>query len=155
MIISHEYATGLALTDQLLALEPASSIGCWNRGHLLRKLGRFDDCDKNFAYTVALWPESAPYETLIQAVTRASAGELDRARALREAALTQVPWEDDPMVYAIIDALLGEDEAVYRAWEHSIAARDPYVYASYYYEEFDRFRDQPRFQTICHKLHLN
>jgi TolB-like protein/Tfp pilus assembly protein PilF len=153
-IVSHDYVAALALTDQLLALEPASSIGCWNRGHILRKLNRFDDCDKNFADTVARWPDSARYATLMQCLTRASAGDLHIARTLREAALVAVPWDEDPMVYAIIDALLGDDDAVYRAWEHSIARHDPYVYLSYYHEEFERFRREPRFVAVTAALNL-
>jgi TolB-like protein/Tfp pilus assembly protein PilF len=153
-IVAHDYGAALAVTDQLLALEPASSAGCWNRGHILRKLGRFDDCDKNFADTVARWPESARYATLMQCLTRASAGDLARARMLREAALATVPWDEDPMVYALIDALLGDDDAVYRAWEHSIAHHDPYVYLSYYHEEFDRFQREPRFVEITGALRL-
>ena len=154
-IVSHDYVAALALVDQLLALEPASSVGCWNRSHILRKLSRFDDCDQNFANTVARWPESARYATLIQCVTRASAGEHARALTLRAAALLTVPWDEDPLVYALIDALLGDDEAVYRAWEHSIAQHDPYVYLSYHYEEFDRFRREPRFMAITRALRLS
>ncbi len=154
-IVAHDYAPALALTDQLLALEPASSIGCWNRSHILRKLNRFDDCDKNFADTVARWPDSARYATLMQCLTRASAGDHARAITLRAAALAEVLWDEDPIVYAIIDALLGDDDAVYRAWEHSIAQHDPFVYLSHHYEEFDRFRGEPRFIAITDALHLS
>ena len=154
-IVAHDYVAALALVDQLLALEPASSVGCWNRSHILRKLRRFDDCETSFAATVARWPESARYATLIQCLTRASAGDHALARTLREAALLTVPWDEDPLVYAIIDALLGDDDAVYRAWEHAIAQHDPYVYLSYYYEEFDRFRHEPRFMTITSALRLS
>ncbi len=153
-IVGHEYPLALDLLDQLLSIEPGSSIACWNRGHVLRKLGRYDDCDRNLADTIARWPESEKYTTLIRALNRASAGELDEARTLRGAALTEVPWDEDPMVYAVVDALLGERGEVYRAWRHSITRHDPYVYMSYYYEEFDAYRSEPEFQRVAAALNL-
>jgi TolB-like protein len=153
-IVMHDYPLALAQCDELLAIEPNSSVASWNRGHVLRKLGRYDECDANFAQSVARWPTSARYTTLIAALTRASTGELDAARALRTQALTEIPWHEDPMTYATIDALLGDEPAVLDAWEHSIAARDPYVYLSYYHEEFDPYRRHPRFIAAVRALNL-
>ena len=58
------------------------------------------------------------------------------------------------MVYAVVDALLGERGEVYRAWRHSITRHDPYVYMSYYYEEFDAYRSEPEFQRVAAALNL-
>jgi adenylate cyclase len=149
-----DFSSALAINDEILAREPESSIAAWNRGHALRKLGRYDECDVNFAETVAKWPSSARYSALIRSLTRASAGEFENARVLRSEALASVPWEEDPMTYATIDALLGDADGVYRAWEHAVAHRDPYVYLSNIADEFDSYRNDVRFKTIAKKLRL-
>lgn len=153
-IVMHDYQLALSLSEELLAIEPDSSVGHWNIGHVLRKLGRFDECDANFAQSVARWPSSARYNNLITALTRASAGDFAAARSLKEKALTEIPWLEDPMTYATIDALLGDESAVLQAWEHAIAERDPYVYLSYYHEEFDPYRKHPRFMAAAQALNL-
>jgi TolB-like protein len=154
-IVSHDYPLALKLTDHLLSFEPNSSVGRWNRGHILRKLGEFDASDKNFEESLRLWPESARYAPMMRCLTRASAGDHAGAAALKQDALEQVPWLEDPMVYAVIDALLGDTEGVLKAWEHAIAEHDPYVYLSYYHEEFDPWRQHPRFLRCAAALGLN
>ncbi len=154
-IVSHNYPLALKLTDHLLSFEPNSSVGRWNRGHILRKLGEFDASDQNFETSLSLWPESARYAPMMKALTRAGAGDYVAAKTLKTEALQQVPWLEDPMVYAIIDALLGDEEGVLKAWEHAIAEHDPYVYLSYYYEEFDPWRRHPRFLKCVAALGLN
>ncbi len=153
-IVMHDYPLALSLCDELLAIEPNSSAGRWNRGHVLRKLGRYADCDANFTASVARWPSSARYADLIASLTRASAGDFAAAQALKKKSLVEIPWHEDPMSYATIDAMLGDEAAVLHAWEHSIAARDPYVYLSYYHEEFDPYRTQPRFLAAAQSLNL-
>ncbi len=154
-IVAHEYPRALVLLDELITREPNSSTARWNRGHVLRKLGEFDACDEEFASGVARWPETARYGGLINSLTRASAGDLVKARELREQALAEIPWAEDAMVYGTIDALLGDEEGVLRAWEYAVGQRDPYVYLSFYHEEFDPWREHPRFvrATAALKLH--
>jgi TolB-like protein/Flp pilus assembly protein TadD len=153
-IAMRDFSRALAINDEIIARAPDSSAAAWNRAHVLRKLGRYDECDECFAQTVAKWPDSARYSALIRSLTRASAGEVESARALRRQALASVPWEEDPMTYATIDALLGDADDVYRAWEHAVAQRDPYVYLSNVADEFDPYRNDARFKAIAQALRL-
>jgi tetratricopeptide (TPR) repeat protein len=154
LIFAREYTAALALCEEILRREPGAVITGWNRAHCYRMLGRIDAARAAFADTVNRSPSSGNYLALMEAIFTANEGRIDDARAQRAHALAELPWADDPMTYAILDALIGDDEGVYCAWESAIAAHDPYVYSSYYHVEFDRIRHEERFQRITHALGL-
>jgi TolB-like protein/tetratricopeptide (TPR) repeat protein len=155
LILARRHREALAHINTLLAFEPRSSTACWNRAHVLRQLGEFNAGLESFESTVAKWPDSASYRSMIQSLFTATAGDVAQARALREQSLAVIPWLDDPMTYGTIDAVLGDADGVFRSWEHAVAKRDPYVYLSFHHEEFDRYRADPRFQAITQKIGLD
>jgi adenylate cyclase len=154
LILARRHREALTQIDRLLAFEPRSSTACWNRAHVLRQLGEFDAGLKSFESTVAKWPDSASYRAMIRSLFAATAGDAPQARALREQSLAVIPWLDDPMTYGTIDAALGDADGVFRSWEHAVAERDPYVYLSFHHEEFDSYRNDPRFQRVAQKIGL-
>ena len=82
-----------------------------------------------------------------------SAGEKEEARAARQRLIDEAPDIFAAQI-AMASAWQGDREQTYRWLDHALKLRDPGLIAIQIRPEFDKYRDEVRFQRVMERMNL-
>jgi tetratricopeptide (TPR) repeat protein len=110
-----QYPRAAELFGQLAATNPANLVYRYNQGYCLLLDGRYDDAARVLRELTARIDDPRLKTNLAVALIQHTSRDLDSARALVEAAATQLPGDADiEVIQASLDQLAGDFEAGWR-----------------------------------------
>lgn len=181
-LLRGEYAAALELHRRAVALEPLDALQRFNLALNLVASGQLDEAETELLRTLETQPSVSKAHMMLATIAilrgdgptaiREAARETDAfwrtyalalahfqngERAPADAALAELVarYADGAAgQIAMVHALRGDADEVFRWLDHGVATRDPAVLQLYVNPFLSRYRRDPRFAALCHRLGL-